>query len=46
MMMDFLHRVMSGQSLTRGELIGAGLFVLQWWLMDLIQFIAWLCGRG
>ena len=34
-----LHRILSGQSLTRAELIGAGIFVLIWFGMDVIMFV-------
>ena len=43
--MDAIHRILSGQSLTRRELVGAGLFVLSWWLMDVVQFIDWLWSK-
>ena len=39
---DFLHRVLSGQSLTRAELIGAGVFVIIWFAMDVVQFVGWI----
>jgi hypothetical protein len=44
-LMDTLHRILSGQSLTRRELVGAGVFVLTWWLMDVIQFADFLWGK-
>lgn len=44
-MMEALHRILSGQSLTQQQLVGAGLFVMSWWLMDVIQFVDWLWGR-
>jgi len=28
--METLHRILSGQSLTRGGLVGAGVFVIVW----------------
>ncbi len=37
--MDWFHRVVSGQALTRGQLIGAGVFVMFWFLMDLVGFV-------
>lgn len=43
--MDFVHRILSGQSLSRAELIGAGVFVALWFLMDLVQFVGWLSGH-
>lgn len=45
MSLDRLHRVLSGQSLTRAELVGAGVFVLTWWLMDVAQFVDWIWGK-
>lgn len=36
--MDTLHRILSGQSVTKRELLFAGLFVAVWFLMDVIQF--------
>ncbi len=38
-MFEALHRILSGQSLTRGQLIGAGIFVITWFTMDVIQFL-------
>ena len=43
--MDSLHRILSGQSLTRPQLIGAGIFVGFWFLIDVIQFVDWLWGK-
>lgn len=40
-MFDALHRILSGQALTRGQLIAAGCFVMFWFGMDLIQFADW-----
>ncbi len=37
--MEALHRILSGQALTKGQLIGAGVFVFVWFLMDVIQFL-------
>jgi hypothetical protein len=42
--MKGLHRVLSGQSLTPRELVGAGIFVLVWFVMDVIQFIDMVLG--
>lgn len=36
--MDALHRIITGQALTPRQLIAGGLFVLLWFLMDVIQF--------
>jgi len=44
-MMDALHRILSGQSLTRPQLIAAGCFVAFWFLIDVIQFTDWLIGK-
>ena len=43
--MDAVHRVLTGQSLTPRELRFAGLVVLLWFLMDLVQWIDWLWGK-
>lgn len=43
--MEAIHRMLSGQSLTRSELVGAGVFVIVWFVMDLIQFIDWIIGK-
>jgi hypothetical protein len=40
--MDALHRILSGQCLTRGQLIAAGCFVLFWFGIDVVQFVDWL----
>ena len=37
--MEALHRILSGQALTERQLIGAGVFVLAWFTMDVIQFL-------
>lgn len=37
--MDLIHRALSGQTLTRNELRAAGIFILVWFVMDVIQFI-------
>lgn len=36
--MDALHRILSGQSVTKRELTWAGVFVIGWFVMDVIQF--------
>lgn len=43
--MEGLHRVLSGQALTPKQLRWAGLFVIVWFLMDVIQFVAWMIGK-
>jgi hypothetical protein len=40
--MDFLHRILSGQTLTARELRIAGYIVLAWFLMDAIEWSDWL----
>lgn len=45
MLTDRFHRILSGSPMSRGELIFAGGFVLQWWLMDVVQFVDWLIGK-
>jgi hypothetical protein len=44
-MIDALHRMLTGNTLTRGQLIGAGAFVLIWFLMDVIQFADFVWGK-
>ena len=41
-MTDIIHRILTGNTLTPRQLIMAGLFVAIWFLMDLVQFIAWI----
>lgn len=36
--MDAIHRILTGQALTPRQLIGGGIFVLCWFIMDVIQF--------
>ena len=40
--MDFLHRIFSGQTLTARELRIAGWVVLIWFLMDAVEWSDWL----
>jgi hypothetical protein len=40
-MLDALHRILSGGPTRRGELIAAGIFVLFWFAIDVIQFADW-----
>lgn len=42
--MDAIHRILAGQALTRRELIGAGIFVMIWFVMDIIQFADMVIG--
>jgi hypothetical protein len=44
-MLDAINRILSGQALTRPQLVGAGVFVAVWFLMDLIQFVDWLWSK-
>jgi hypothetical protein len=37
--MEALHRILSGQSLTPRQITAAGVFVLVWFTMDVIQFV-------
>jgi hypothetical protein len=39
---DATHRLLTGQALTRSELIGGGIFVLGWFVMDFVQWFDWL----
>jgi hypothetical protein len=39
---DSVHRIMTGQALTRNELRLAGFFIAVWFLMDLVQWLDWL----
>jgi hypothetical protein len=41
-MMDFIHRIFSGQTLTPRELRVAGWVVLIWFLMDAVEWSDWL----
>ena len=43
--MDWLNRIVTGQSLTTSQLRWAALFVIFWFLMDFVQFIDWLIGK-
>lgn len=42
---DSLHRMMTGQTLTRQELRYGGLFIAAWFLMDLVQWLDWLADK-
>lgn len=43
--MDSLHRVLIGQTVSRRELKIAGVVVILWILIDVIQFSNWLWGK-
>ena len=36
-----INRILTGQSVTRAELIAAGVLMMVWFLMDLAQWIDW-----
>jgi UDP-N-acetyl-D-mannosaminuronic acid transferase (WecB/TagA/CpsF family) len=40
--MDWLHRAVSGQTISSKELRIAGVFVIVWFLMDFVQWLDWL----
>jgi len=42
---DALHRIVTGQALTRKELNFAGFFIATWFLMDVVQWLDWLIGK-
>lgn len=44
-MFDAVHRILCAQPVTPGELRVAGILVLVWFVMDLIQWIDWLVGK-
>ena len=44
-MTDAIHRILTGQALTRKELIIGGIIVAAWFLMDLVQWLDWLWGK-
>lgn len=41
-MMDALHRILSGSPLGRKQLALAGTFVLFWFVIDFVQWVDWL----
>lgn len=43
--MTDIHRILTGQALTRKELIIGGSVVAIWFLMDLVQWVDWLVGK-
>lgn len=40
-----IHRILTGQAVTRWELVIGGVLVALWFLMDLAQWIDWLLGK-
>lgn len=44
-MMDAIHRILCAQPISPQELRIAGLLVLAWFVMDLIQWVDWLWGK-
>jgi hypothetical protein len=44
-MLDAINRILSGQALTHRQLVGAGVFVAVWFLMDAIQFADWVWSK-
>ena len=40
--MSAFHRVVSGNPTRRVELIAAGIFVLIWFAIDVVQFVDWV----
>lgn len=42
---DSLHRIVTGQALSRRELTYAGFFIGAWFLMDLVQWLDWFIGK-
>lgn len=43
--MDAIHRILTGQTLTPTQLRIAGVVILLWILIDVIQFVDWLIGK-
>lgn len=43
--LEALHRIVTGQPLTRKELNSAGFFIAVWFLMDVVQWLDWLIGK-
>lgn len=42
---ESIHRILTGQTLSRKELVIGGILVGLWFAMDLVQWIDWLAGR-
>jgi hypothetical protein len=43
--MDVIHRILTGQPISPLELRVAGILVLLWFLMDLVQWVDWLWSK-
>jgi hypothetical protein len=43
--MDTIHRILTGTPLTHCELRIGGILVMLWFLMDLVQWIDWLWSK-
>lgn len=43
--MDAFHRVMAGAPVSRRQLRAAGIVVVIWIAMDVIQWLDWLVGK-
>ena len=43
--MTDIHRILTGQAITRKELMIGGILVAIWFLMDLAQWIDWLMSK-
>lgn len=43
--MDALHRILTGNTLTNKQLVFAGVFVIFWFLIDIIQFVDWVISK-
>lgn len=44
-MSDVLHRILTGQTISRKELAVAGIVVGVWFAMDLVQWIDWAVAK-
>ena len=44
--MDAIHRILTGQTNHRWELVVAGVIVLCWFVMDVHQYVGWLMETG
>lgn len=43
--MTDIHRILTGQAITRKELMIGGILVAIWFLMDLAQWVDWLMSK-
>jgi hypothetical protein len=41
-LLDHINRILAGRPISRPEILGAVIFVLVWFLMDLHQYVVWL----